>query len=41
VGSEVEAVGYVIPSSVVHHFLTDFARTGGFTGFPALVGSML
>jgi len=36
VGSDVENVGYVIPTPVVHHFLTDYGRTGGFSGFPAL-----
>jgi len=36
VGSDVENCGYVIPTPVVHHFLTDFQRTAGFTGFPAL-----
>ncbi len=36
VGSDVENVGYVIPTQVVQHFLTDYERTGGFTGFPAL-----
>ncbi|KXZ44654.1 hypothetical protein GPECTOR_64g148 [Gonium pectorale] len=36
VGSDVENVGYVIPAPVVAHFLTDYMRTGGFSGFPAL-----
>ena len=35
-GEDVENVGYVIPTPVVHHFLNDFIRTGRFTGFPAL-----
>ncbi|GBF92582.1 protease Do-like [Raphidocelis subcapitata] len=35
-GSDVENVGYVIPSTVVSHFLTDYVRNGKFTGFPAL-----
>ncbi|KAI8477127.1 MAG: trypsin-like serine protease [Monoraphidium minutum] len=35
-GSDVENVGYVIPTTVVSHFLTDFTRSGAFTGFPAL-----
>lgn len=26
----------MIPTPIVHHFLADFARSGGFTGFPAL-----
>lgn len=29
-------VGYVIPTPVVQHFLTDYKRSGGFSGFPAL-----
>ncbi len=36
VGSDVENVGYVIPTPIVSHFLTDYERTGGFSGFPAL-----
>jgi len=36
VGESVENVGYVIPTPVIQHFLIDFQRTGGFTGFPAL-----
>jgi len=36
VGEDVENVGYVIPTPVVHHFLNDYMRTGGFSGFPAL-----
>ncbi|KIZ00510.1 hypothetical protein MNEG_7454 [Monoraphidium neglectum] len=35
-GSDVENVGYVIPTTVVSHFLTDYIRNGSFTGFPAL-----
>jgi len=35
-GSDVENVGYVIPTTVVSHFLTDYIRNGAFTGFPAL-----
>lgn len=35
-GSDVENVGYVIPTPVVHHFLTDYLANGSFTGFPAL-----
>jgi hypothetical protein len=31
-----QQVGYVIPTAVVSHFLTDFVRNGSFTGFPAL-----
>jgi hypothetical protein len=29
-------VGYVIPTTVVSHFMTDYVRHGKFTGFPAL-----
>eukprot|EP00967_Tisochrysis_lutea_P002733 scaffold3303_cov23-Tisochrysis_lutea.AAC.1 len=36
VGDSVENVGYVIPTPVIQHFLVDYQRTGGFTGFPAL-----
>ncbi|KAG2424070.1 hypothetical protein HYH02_015249 [Chlamydomonas schloesseri] len=36
VGSDVENVGYVIPTPVVAHFLDDYVRTGGFSGFPQL-----
>lgn len=35
-GSDVENVGYVIPTPVVTHFLDDYSRTGTFSGFPAL-----
>lgn len=35
-GSDVENVGYVIPTPVVHHFLNDYRLTGTFSGFPAL-----
>ena len=35
-GSDVENIGYVIPTPVIDHFLTDFRRNGAFTGFPAL-----
>ncbi|KAL6759814.1 serine protease [Haematococcus lacustris] len=35
-GNDVENVGYVIPTPVVNHFLNDYDRTKGFTGFPAL-----
>lgn len=30
--------GYVIPTSVVRHFLEDYKRHGSYTGFPSLVG---
>jgi len=35
-GSEVENIGWVIPTPVILHFLDDFRRNGTFTGFPAL-----
>jgi hypothetical protein len=35
-GNDVENVGYVIPTPVVHHFLNDFINNGHFTGFPSL-----
>jgi hypothetical protein len=35
-GSDVENVGYVIPTPVVSHFLSDYRRNAAFTGFPAL-----
>jgi S1-C subfamily serine protease len=35
-GSEVENVGWVIPTSVVAHFLDDFQKNGRYTGFPML-----
>ena len=28
--------GYIIPTPVIHHFLTDFERHGAYTGFPCL-----
>mmetsp|Transcript_5450 Transcript_5450/g.13818 ORF Transcript_5450/g.13818 Transcript_5450/m.13818 type:complete len:426 (-) Transcript_5450:12-1289(-) len=33
---DVENIGYVIPTPVVLHFLTDYVRNGNFTGFPVL-----
>ncbi|KAG0474142.1 hypothetical protein HPP92_015999 [Vanilla planifolia] len=33
---EVENIGYVIPSSVVMHFVHDYRRNGKYTGFPSL-----
>lgn len=36
VGEDIENVGYVIPASVVIHFLEDLSTTGRFNGFPAL-----
>ncbi|KAI7836909.1 hypothetical protein COHA_009241 [Chlorella ohadii] len=35
---DVQSVGYVIPTSVVRHFLEDFKRHQRYTGFPSLVG---
>ena len=35
-GEDIENCGYVIPSSVVLHFLNDLSNTGRFNGFPAL-----
>jgi hypothetical protein len=32
----VENVGYVIPTPVLHHFLSDYLDNGTFTGFPGL-----
>ncbi|PSC68151.1 protease Do-like 9 [Micractinium conductrix] len=33
---DTQSVGYVIPTSVVHHFLADYKRNGTYTGFPSL-----
>ncbi|XP_073140341.1 protease Do-like 2, chloroplastic isoform X1 [Henckelia pumila] len=33
---EAENIGYVIPSTVVSHFLEDYERNGKYTGFPSL-----
>jgi len=35
-GADAEGIGYIIPPPIVEHFLHDFDRTGGFSGFPAL-----
>lgn len=35
-GSDAENIGYVIPTPVIQHFLTDFRRNGQFTGFPVM-----
>ena len=35
-GGEAENIGWIIPTPVIHHFLTDFITNGAFTGFPAL-----
>lgn len=34
--SDAENIGYVIPTPVIQHFLTDFRRNGRFTGFPVM-----
>nr|AIA26574.1 serine protease [Cicer arietinum] len=33
---EAENIGYVIPTTVVSHFLTDYEKNGKYTGFPCL-----
>ncbi|KAL3849805.1 hypothetical protein ACJIZ3_011687 [Penstemon smallii] len=33
---DAENIGYVIPSTVVSHFLEDYKRNGKYTGFPSL-----
>ncbi|GMH31010.1 hypothetical protein Nepgr_032853 [Nepenthes gracilis] len=33
---DAENIGYVIPTTVVSHFLTDYERNGKYTGFPCL-----
>ncbi|WJX13745.1 Protease Do-like 2, chloroplastic [Trifolium repens] len=33
---DAENIGYVIPSTVVSHFLTDYEKNGKYTGFPCL-----
>lgn len=33
---DAENIGYVIPSTIVNHFLTDFKANSRYTGFPAL-----
>ncbi len=35
-GDIAQSIGYVIPSSVVRHFLDDVHRNGRYTGFPSL-----
>lgn len=35
-GSEIENVGWIIPMTVVAHFLRDFERNKSYTGFPEL-----
>jgi S1-C subfamily serine protease len=36
VGEDIQNVGYIIPTPVVRHFLVDYLRNGGYSGFPAL-----
>ncbi|GIL64530.1 hypothetical protein Vafri_18424 [Volvox africanus] len=33
---DAENIGYIIPTPVIEHFLTDYARHGRYTGFPCL-----
>jgi hypothetical protein len=33
---EAENIGYVIPTTVVSHFLNDYQKNGKYTGFPCL-----
>ncbi|GLT62763.1 hypothetical protein SLA2020_353730 [Shorea laevis] len=33
---EVENIGYLIPTTVISHFLNDYERNGKYTGFPSL-----
>ncbi|KXZ47287.1 hypothetical protein GPECTOR_36g14 [Gonium pectorale] len=33
---DAENIGYIIPTPVIQHFLTDYARHGRYTGFPCL-----
>ncbi|XVF32691.1 hypothetical protein REPUB_Repub17cG0104600 [Reevesia pubescens] len=33
---EAENIGYVIPTTVISHFLNDYERNGKYTGFPSL-----
>lgn len=35
-GGDAENIGWIIPTPVINHFLTDFTTNGSFTGFPAL-----
>jgi S1-C subfamily serine protease len=35
-GSDAEGIGYVIPTPIIHHFLSDYVRHGVVTGFPVL-----
>lgn len=33
---DAENIGYVIPTPVIDHFISDYARNGQYTAFPAL-----
>ena len=33
-GDDAESIGYIIPTPVVHHFITDYERNKRFTAFP-------
>ncbi|CAI7880690.1 unnamed protein product, partial [Closterium sp. NIES-54] len=35
-GDEAENIGYIIPTPVIHHFISDYDRNGHYTGFPIL-----
>ncbi|KAJ3702015.1 hypothetical protein LUZ61_005720 [Rhynchospora tenuis] len=35
-GDDAENIGYVIPTTVVSHFLQDYEKNGKYTGFPSL-----
>jgi len=35
-GSDVENIGYVVPTPVINHFLEDYKKNKAFTGFPSL-----
>ena len=33
---EAENIGYIIPTTVIQHFIQDYERNGRYTGFPSL-----
>ena len=35
-GTDIENIGYVVPTPVIQHFLLDYRRNKAFTGFPSL-----
>lgn len=35
-GVDAENIGYVIPTTVIHHFLSDYDTNGRYTGFPSM-----